>query len=496
MGGLVSIQNSAVLASNLPSTVNFPANHFAPGGSATNGSCRTVSYPLLANNAFWQNSAYYIGVGALSAQYQQNIVSLYNAFTTTLAPNQPQAGATTAHGAGFTITGGTGACMPATYWDIGVRGDTGPGAHTNAGAIQLAPINSILTNASENGLGSNNLPGSNPNFASQYCDGARTPPELAASGFAVPPGISDATVPNPIFNLTPVATVDEGNNWINLCWGPLSLLNPVSGATLGNYSITAGSPAIDKANDTFSPSTDFFGTHRPQGSEPDIGAVEFIEGNAADMDVSPQSIAFGSVTINTTSPSQFVTVTNTGSATLTGISTTFTGSAAFTRGSGTQNCGTTLAVGATCRIYVTFHPTAAGTVNATMTINSNDTSPDAAADKVVSLSGTGVKLTVTPGSLAFVSIGGGFSAAQTVTLGNVGPGAIGLNAPTITNVINGVTFNILSNNCPASLNPGANCQIRVRFSAPTPFTVGTGSLNVSDNEPATVTVGLTGIRLF
>ena len=45
-------------------------------------------------------------------------------------------------------------------------------------------------------------------------------------GYQVPPGISDATVPNPIFNLTPAATVDEGNNWINISWGPLALTNP------------------------------------------------------------------------------------------------------------------------------------------------------------------------------------------------------------------------------------------------------------------------------
>jgi len=499
VGGLVSIQNSAVLASNLPGTITCPANHFAPGTSAKNGSCKSVSYPLLANNAFWQNSAYYIGVGALSAQFQQNVVSLYNAFSSTLTPTQPQAGATTANGGGTTITGGTGACMTASYWDIGVRGDTGPGVASNAAKIQLAPINSILTNASENGLGSSNLLGSNPNFASQYCDGARTPPEFAASGFAVPPGISDATVPNPIFNLTPVATVDEGNNWINLRWGPLSLSNPVTGTTLGNYSITAGSPAIDKANDTFSPPADYFGTRRPQGSEPDIGAVEFIEANAADMDVTPSSLAFGDVRLNTTSPSQFVTVNNTGSAQLTGISATFPAGSPFARATGgflSQNCGANLAVGSSCRIYVTFHPTASGTVNANMTINSNDASADAATDKVVALSGTGVKITVTPGTLGFVTIGGGFSTAATVTVGNVGPGAIALNAPTITNVTNGVTFNILSNNCPASLNAGANCQIRVRFSSPTAFTVGTGSLNISDNEPATVTVGLTGLRLF
>ena len=83
-----------------------------------------------------------------------------------------------------------------------------------------------------------------PNFVSQYCDGSRKPPEFGASGWAVPPGISDATVPNPIFNLTPVATVDEGNNWINLRWGPLSLLNPVTNTALGNYALTTGSLGI------------------------------------------------------------------------------------------------------------------------------------------------------------------------------------------------------------------------------------------------------------
>ena len=108
----MSIQNSSVLQANLPATITCPPNHYA-GTTATNGTCRTYSYPLLENNIFWQNSAYYIGVGALSAQYQQNVVSLYNAFTTTLAPTQPQTDATTANGGGVTITGGTGACVAA-----------------------------------------------------------------------------------------------------------------------------------------------------------------------------------------------------------------------------------------------------------------------------------------------------------------------------------------------------------------------------------------------
>jgi hypothetical protein len=485
IGGLVSIQNSAVLTGNLPATVTCPSGHGYGGtgtGGLVNGSCRAISYPLLSNNAFWQNSAYYIGVGALSAQYQQNVVSLYNAFTTTLAPTQST----------------TGQCVAASYWDIGVRGDTGPGNH--ASTFQLAPTYSTLTNASENGLGSNNLLASNPTFVSQYCDGSRTPPESGISGWQVPAGISDATVPNPVFNLTPVATVDEGNNWINLRWGPLSLVNPVTNTVLGNYTLLAGSPAIDKADGSVAPSTDFFGRTRPQGPEPDIGAVEFVEAAAADMDVTPQSLAFGTVTINTTSVTQFVTVTSAGSAGLTGLGATFPVGSPFARATGgglSQNCGTTLAVGATCRIYVTFHPTASGTVNGAMTITSNDTSADAATDRVVSLSGTGVKITRSPATLTFLALGGGFTATQTVTVGNVGPGPIAGVAAAVVNVTNGVNFNIFSNNCPASLAAGSTCQIRVRFQSPTAFTAGAGTLNITDtSEPATVTVGLTGIRLF
>ena len=33
-------------------------------------------------------------------------------------------------------------------------------------------------------------------------------------------------MPNPIFNLTPAATVDEGNNWINIELGPAGADQP------------------------------------------------------------------------------------------------------------------------------------------------------------------------------------------------------------------------------------------------------------------------------
>ena len=165
-----------------------------------------------------------------------------------------------------------------------MRGDTGPANHS---AYTLNPTYSILTNATGyTGAGVQGGPLANPNLASQYCNGSRVPPENGGMGYAVPPGISDATIPNPLFSLTPAATVDEGNNWINMTYGPLSLTNPTllpeasltgpngSAANYGNYSLTAASTsAIGKAQLADAPPRDFFGTQRT--GRADIGAVEF-----------------------------------------------------------------------------------------------------------------------------------------------------------------------------------------------------------------------------
>jgi hypothetical protein len=226
------------------------------------------------------------------------------------------------------------------------------------------------------------------------------PPENGGMGYQVPPGITDATIPNPIFNLTPAATVDEGNNWINMVYGPLTVTNPtllpeVSAAapqppsiySYGNYGLTAVSGnAIGKANVPVAPALDFFGNRRKTDGAVDIGAVEFLPAPGPAINVTGGPLAFGNVTVGTTSAARALTLHNTGNADITGIALNFS-AATYTRSGGT--CGMTLTVAAgSCTINVVFAPTTAAVDNETLTIT--DTNVAVVSGSPVALGGTGV----------------------------------------------------------------------------------------------------------
>lgn len=235
--GLVSETNGPLL------TNAFGAAVICPFG---NPNCTKFSNPLLTGDILWQNRSFHISVASNPIPGLQNVV--------TLVPTLNQTST------GFCAGG-------ADYWDLGVLGDnpTTQAAGSNPGGYTLNPLLSDMTSTS--GYSATNV-STNPGFNTQYCNGSRVPPEIVASicasnanargcsgggqtgGFGVPPGIPDIDPFYPLFTLNPAATVDEGNNWINLFYGPLSLSNassytaPGTALTpLGNYNHTIPSGA-------------------------------------------------------------------------------------------------------------------------------------------------------------------------------------------------------------------------------------------------------------
>jgi hypothetical protein len=513
--GVTSMQNSPVL-----DTVIQQLTITCPTGMPN---CTQISNPVLRNNLIWQNRSFYIGVGNLgnATLNQQNLISLFNAFTGTYAPVQ------TAYGQ----------CSPgASYWDIGVRGDKGPSSHDSG--FSLNPVYSLLDDPSDYPGGSNL--GVDPTIAHQYCNGSRVPPTCTAadgcggpSGYGVPPGIVDASTPNPVFSLTPAATVDEGNNWINVSWGPLALSDDsLTGGTWGsfgggpafaNYNLLVNSPAIDyvPVNATNLPTTiaslttDFFGKPRPDPAVPnrfDIGAVEFQNADThAVVVVTPTSLNFGKVIDTTTSAAQTLTLSN-NSNTATAINAV-TVTAPFSRPTGAAGgtCGATLAGATTCTINVVFAPPAS-----TSTQNDTGTATVTAgvpvAGSPVALTGTGIprvaSATVSPSSLAFGAWAAGTTSnTQSVTVTNSGNVTLTGGVFTVTGATTNFTrvttgtFPAGVPNCTVTLNVGAACTVKVQFAAGTGSAANlTGSLGVAYTTATGVTVipasvALTGSRV-
>ena len=174
--------------------------------------------------------------------------------------------------------------------------------------------------------------------------------------------------------------------------------------------------------------------------------------------MSPTSLTFASQTVGTTSAAQTVTLTNSGTGSLSISSIAASGNFAET-----NNCGTSLAAGASCTLSVTFTPTAAGTLTGAITFTDNA----AASPQKVSLSGTGAAaatpaVSLSPTSLTFASqTVQTTSAAQTVTLKNSGTGSLSISGIAASGNFAETTT------CPSSLPAGASCTISVTFTPAT-----------------------------
>jgi sugar lactone lactonase YvrE len=201
------------------------------------------------------------------------------------------------------------------------------------------------------------------------------------------------------------------------------------------------------------------------------------------LSTSVGSLAFGLTSVGTTSSPETLILSAFGPVTISNIQT----SAGFSEA---DDCPASLTNGSTCTMYVYFVPTGSGTVNGTITINTNGFFSQT---NTVNLTGLGSAISLTGAPVLFGNeIVKTTSANKVVTVANNGTTAITMGAITLTDTTD---FKIVTNTCPASgasLAGGASCNITVNF---TPASTGAkrGSVVVNDSDPSSPQlIGLSG----
>ena len=333
------------------------------------------------------------------------------------------------------------------------------------------------------------------------------------SGFAYTPTSQSVTVNNgnvsgvnftsiavaPVVQLTPTSLT-----FASLAVGSTSASQPVTlkntgTAALSLSSITiAGTNPGDFAQTNNCPSSLVINatctvnvTFKPTATGTRSGSLRFTDNAAGSPQAvsltgsgtgplaspSPTSITFP-VTVNfTTSSAQTVTLRNTGTATLNISSISITGANAADFAIPSNSCGTTLTAGSSCTVNVTFRPSVAGTRTASLTFSDSAFG----SPQTVALSGTGTMVTFSPTSLSFsAQTVGTTSAAQTVTLTNVGPATLTISSISFTGT-SSADFT-QTNTCGTSLASGSSCTISVRF-APRARGTRSATLRITDSDP-------------
>ncbi|MDB6162017.1 MAG: multicopper oxidase type 3 [Gammaproteobacteria bacterium] len=365
-----------------------------------------------------------------------------------------------------------------------------PGARPNPSHSVITSIVPYSGSASANSSG-------DPQLTDLYCNGARATPEYPS-----------VTNPPNINNLQVAATVDEGNNYVSLRYGPLYVTKPDPATTdkvvpfgdyhLQNQATSATSTAVDHGITIAGLTTDIDGDARPMGPAYDIGADE-LRVPVPIVTLSAASLAFGNQAVNTTSTAQSVTVTNTGTANLlfTNISA-LSGQNANQFQTGGGSCAVNVPVlpGASCTISVAFRPSSRGSKSATLTLSDNAVP----GTQTISLSGTGAQGVVLftsatfsagaplqglfdllPGVLPAVLNFGNLSGGQfsTVTLTNTGNLPVKYTSATVTG---SQLFGKGADSCSGqTVPPNGTCTIRVNFAAPNGNSLTNGTLTIVDD---------------
>src|SRR6201998_2380356 len=210
--------------------------------------------------------------------------------------------------------------------------------------------------------------------------------------------------------------------------------------------------------------------------------------------VSPTTLSWASVPVGGRGAQKVITLTNSGTSSITISSLTLTGTNPSDFAIYSKTCGTSLATSASCTANIVFEPAATGELYATLNFNDSASS----SPQTVALSGDGTAaagtVTASPSSLTFSSTTvGSSSAAQTATLSNGLSSSITISSAAISGT-NDSDYSIASKTCAARLASSASCTASIVFK-PTAAGARTALLSFTDsatNSPQSVSLTGTG----
>jgi hypothetical protein len=339
-------------------------------------------------------------------------------------------------------------------------------------------------------------------------DNAGTSPQtVALSGTATAPGVS---ISPPAVNFgsqlvsqaqgvsQPVAISNTGNG--NLVISAVT----VAGANASDFSATAGTLPVSVApgssanvNVTFTPTATglraaSLSITSNADSSPNAVALSGT-GTATTANIYPSTLNLGNSPVNTTSATQYVTVSNTGGANLVVSSIAISGTNAADFSYSWMTLPATISPMGLSAIAVTFTPSATGSRTATLTITDNATG----SPQVVALIGNGTTpaIGLAPTSINFGNqLVNAVSSPTAITISNSGTATLVITSVAISGA-NAGDFAFTAPVTPIMVVPSGTATVSVTF---TPAAAGarTASINFSDNasgSPQTVALSGTGI---
>ena len=216
----------------------------------------------------------------------------------------------------------------------------------------------------------------------------------------------------------------------------------------------------------------------------------FATAPASGISVSPSSVNFGSVAVGQ-NVGQLMTISNTGSGSLTVSNIAVTGSNFSVSG---LSLPITVGAGQSATFLANVNPLATGSLAGSLTITNSSSTPSV----VVPLSGTGASagqplLSANPNSVSFGNVTVGAPNSQTIVVQNTGTASLTISQATVS----GAGFSMSGLAVPATIAPGNSTTFNVAF-GPAGAGAVSGSVSLASNvvgSPTAIPLSGTGISV-